>query len=77
MVDLPEPDRPVSQMTAPRWPRSWARSRAATWLGWRVMLLEAGSARRASYPEQWSVQGRLFTAPDAADSALSMADEMQ
>ena len=31
-VDLPEPDKPVSQSTPPRWPLAWLRSSSDTLL---------------------------------------------
>src|SRR5688500_4790034 len=54
MVDLPEPESPVSQITAPRWPSRTARSRAATWVCCSVKLAEAGATARIL---AWSVAG--------------------
>jgi hypothetical protein len=39
IVDLPDAERPVSQMVRPRWLRSWERSRRDR-LGCQVMFLE-------------------------------------
>lgn len=43
MVDLPEAERPVSQMVRPCCLRSEARMGTVRGVGWKVMLLEAVS----------------------------------
>ena len=40
MVDLPEAERPVSQIVRPCWRRREDRSAEVTVEGWNVMLLE-------------------------------------
>ena len=39
MVDLPEAERPVSQIVRPRWLRSSLRSLRVRALAWKVMFL--------------------------------------